>query len=113
MYLGVGVRLHTLTDGRGRIVHPCQTTHSDVRCWTQRVGEGRVSGVNTRNGAGVVCADSVVRALLPVDGQVAIDQVVTGQTLVSHDTSEVENRRGEAVGVYPCGPRWALDPSPR
>ena len=42
-----------------------------------------------------MCADKVVRALLPVDGQVAIGQVVTNQTLVSHDTSAVENRHGQ------------------
>ena len=42
-----------------------------------------------------MCADNVVRALLPVVGQVAIGQVVTGQTLVSHDASAVENRQGE------------------
>ena len=40
-------------------------------------------------------ADNVFRALLPVGGQVAIGQVVTGQTLVSHDTSAVENGQGE------------------
>ena len=94
-YLGVGVRLHTLADGRGRIVHPCPTTRSEVRCWMQSVGEGGVSALNTRNGEGVVCTDNVVRALLPVGGQVAIAQVVTGQTLVSHDTSAVKNRQGE------------------
>ena len=38
------------------------------------------------NGEGVVCADNVVRALLPVGGQVTIIQVVTGETLVFHDT---------------------------
>ena len=43
----------------------------------------------------MLCADNVVRALLPVDIQVAIGQVVTGQTLVSHDTSAVETRQGE------------------
>ena len=42
-----------------------------------------------------MCADNDVRALLPVGGQVAIGQVVTGQTLVSHDTSAVEERQGE------------------
>ena len=94
-YLGVGVRLHTLADSRGRIEHPCPTTNIEVRCWTQRVGEGGVSAVNTGNGEGVVCADNVVRELLPVGGQVAIGQVITGQTLVSHDTSAVENRQGE------------------
>ena len=40
-------------------------------------------------------ADNVVRALFPVGGQVVKDQVVTGQTLVSWDTSAVENRQGE------------------
>ena len=94
-YLGVGVRPHTLADGRGRIVHPCPTTHSEGRCWTQRVGEGGVSAIDTGNGEGVVCAENVVRALFPVGGQVAKGQVVTGQTLVSHDTSAVENRQGE------------------
>ena len=38
---------------------------------------------------------TVVRALLPVGGQVAIGQVITGQTLVFHDTSAVENRQRE------------------
>ena len=33
---------------------------------------------------------------LSVIGQVAIGQVVTGQTLLSHDISAVEYRRGEA-----------------
>ena len=94
-YLGVGVRLDILADGRRKIVHPCPTTHSEVRCWAQRVGEGGVSAVNTRNGEGVVCANNVVRALLPVGGQVARGQVVAGQTLVSHDASAVESRQGK------------------
>ena len=70
-----------------------------ARFWfrMQRVGEGGVSAVNTGNGEGVVCADNVVRAILPVGGQVAIGQVVTGQTLVSHDASVVENRQGETL----------------
>ena len=76
--LGVGARLHILADGRGRIVHSCLTTRSEVRCWTQRVSEGGASAVSTRNGDGVVCTDNVVRALLLVGGQVAIGQVVTG-----------------------------------
>ena len=62
----------------------------------QRVREGGVSAVNTRNGEVVVCANNVVRALLPVGGQVAIGQVVAGQTLVPHDAGAVENRQGEA-----------------
>ena len=94
-YLVVGVRLHTLVDGRGRVVYPCPTTHSNVGCWTQRVGEGGVSAVNTENGEGVVCADNVVRAFFLVGGQVAIGQVVTDHTLVSHDTSAFGNHHGE------------------
>ena len=42
-----------------------------------------------------MCADNVVRALLPIGGQMSIDQVVTGQTLMSHDTCAFENRQGE------------------
>ena len=94
-HLVVRVRLHTLADGGSRVVHPCPTTHSEVRCWTQRVGEGGVSAVNTRNGEGVVCANNVVRALFSVGGQVAIGQVVSGQTLVPHDAGAVGNRQGE------------------
>ena len=94
-YLIVGVRLHTLADGRGRTVYPCSTTHSEVRCWIQRIGEGGVSAVNMRNKQGLACADNVVRALLPVGGQIAIGQVVPGQTLVSHHTCAVENCQGE------------------
>ena len=59
-FLAVGVGLHTLADGRGRTVHPCPTIRCQVRCCTQRVGEGGVSVVNTRNGEGVVCADNVI-----------------------------------------------------
>ena len=41
-------------------------------------------------------ANNVVRALLlPVCGQVAIAQVVAGQTLVSRDSSAFQNRQGE------------------
>ena len=73
-------------------LYPCQTTHT---CWTQRVGKGGVSAVNTGNGKGVVCADNVVRALSPICRHVAISEVVKGQTLVSHDTSAVEHRQGK------------------
>ena len=30
---------------------------AEARCWTQRVGEGGFSAVNTRSGEGMVCAD--------------------------------------------------------
>ena len=62
-HIGVRVRLHTAADGGGRVVHLCSTTHSEVRRRTQRVREGGVSAVNTRNGEGVVCANNVVRVL--------------------------------------------------
>ena len=44
-YLGVRVSFHTLADGGSRVVHPSPTTHSEVGCRMQRVGEGGVSAV--------------------------------------------------------------------
>ena len=96
----MGVCLHNLADGRGRFVQPCPTTGSEVRRWTQRVGAGGVSVVNTVNDGSAVCADNAVRALLPVGGHVTIGQVVTGQTLVFHDTSAVTTRQ-ESRGSRP------------
>ena len=43
----------------------------------------------------MVCANNVLRALLPIGGQVAIGQVVADQALMSHDVSAVETRHGE------------------
>ena len=43
----------------------------------------------------MVFANNVVRALLPVGGQVTIGQVVTGQTLESRYSLAFENRQGE------------------
>ena len=43
----------------------------------------------------MVFANNVVRALLPVGGQVTIGQVVTGQALVSRYSGAFENRQGE------------------
>ena len=74
-YLGVGVPLHTLAEGGGRVVDPCPTASNEVRCWVHHVGKGGVSAVDTRNGEGVVCANNVVRVLLPVGGQVAVGEV--------------------------------------
>ena len=93
-HLDVRDRLHTLADGGGRVVHPWPTTHSEVRCRTQRVHEGGVSAVNTINGEDVVCANNVNRALLSVGGQFAIGQVVAGQVLVTHNAGAVDNRQG-------------------
>ena len=77
-YVGDEDRLDTVSDGGGRVVHPCPTTRGEVRCWTQRVGEGGFSAVNATNSEGVVCAANVVHVLSPADGQVAIGQVVAG-----------------------------------
>ena len=95
-HLGLRVRLHTMADGGGRVVHPCPSTHSEGRCRTQCVREGGGSAVNTRNGEGVVCANNVVLELLLVGGQVTIGQVVAGQTPVPHDAGAVQTRQGEA-----------------
>ena len=43
----------------------------------------------------MVFANTIVRALLSVCSQVAIGQVVAGQTLVSRDSGAFENRQGE------------------
>ena len=49
----------------------------------------------SRNGEGMVFVNDVVRALLPVCGQVAIGQVVAGQTLGSRYSCAFENHQGE------------------
>ena len=56
------------------------------------------------------CLITCEGAFFPVGGQVAISQVVTAQTIVSHDTSAVENRQGapwesalvDTVGLQTC-----------
>ena len=62
-------------------MHPSPTTHSEFGCRTQRVGTGGVSAVNAKNGEGMVLANDVVRALMPVCIEVAVGQVVTGQAM--------------------------------
>ena len=54
-----------------------------------------MSAVNAINGEGMVFANNIVRALLSVGSQVAIGQVVGGQTLVSRDSGAFENHQGE------------------
>ena len=51
--------------------------------------------VNAGNGEGMVLANNSVRALLSVCSQVAVGQVVAGQTLVSCDSDVFENRQRE------------------
>ena len=43
----------------------------------------------------MVFANNIVRALLSVCSQVSVGQVVAGQTLVSRDSGEFENRQKE------------------
>ena len=45
----------------------------------QRVGEGEVWAINAKNGGGMVLANDVVRALMPVCIEVAVGQEVTDQ----------------------------------
>ena len=78
-----------------------RTTHGEFRCRTQCVGEGGVSAVNARNGEGMVFANNIVRALLSVCSQVAIGQVVAGQTLVSRYSGTFQNRLGETWKLWP------------
>ena len=94
--LGVRVGLHTLADGGGGVVQPSPTTHDELGRRAQRVGKGGVSAVNAGNGEGMVFTDNVVRSLLPVGGQVAISQVVAGQTLMSRYPFAFENRQRKA-----------------
>ena len=76
-------------------MHSYPTTHSEFRGRTQRVGDGGVSAVNAGNGEGMVFANNTVRALLSVCSQVAVGQVVAGQTLVSRDSSAFEKNQRE------------------
>ena len=47
------------------------------------------------NGVGMVFANNILRALLSVCSQIAVDQVVAAQTLVSRDSGAFENRQRE------------------
>ena len=94
-YLGVGVSLHALEDVRSCVVHPCPTTHGEFRGRTQRLGGGGASAFNLGNGEGMVLARNIVRVPLSVCTQVAVGQVISGQTLVSRDSGAFENRQGQ------------------
>ena len=51
--------------------------------------------IKARSGEDMVFANNIARALLPVYRQVAVCQVVAGQTLVSHDSGAFENHQWE------------------
>ena len=95
-YVGVRVGLHTLADGGGRVVQPSPNPHDELGRRAQRVGKGGVSAGNAGNCEGVVFADNVVRSLLPVGGQVAIGEVVAGQTPMPRYPFAFENRQRKA-----------------
>ena len=112
MYLGVGVRFHNLADDSGRFIYPCPTTHSLVRCWTQRVGERGVSALNTGHVEGVVCADNVL-------SRAFAGRWINRNRPGGHEPDSGVPRHlcgqkspGGAVGVCPSGPRWAPNSSP-
>ena len=74
-------------------VHAQPSTQNFGR--TQRVREGGISAVNATIDECMVFANNVVRALQSVCSQVAIGQVVAGQTLVSRNSGGFENRERE------------------
>ena len=61
----------------------------------------------------MVIATNIVRALLSVCSQVAVREMVAGQTLVSRESGAFENPSERDVDVYPCEPRSGLNLSPR
>ena len=75
--------------------HAQLTIHDQFRDRAQPVGEGEVSVVNAENGEGMVFANNTVRTLMSVCSQVAVGQVVGGQTLASRDSGAFENRQRE------------------
>ena len=72
-----------------------QPPTANIRDRVLRVGEGGVSAGNARNGEGMMFAKNIVCALLSVCSQVAVGQVVAGQTLVSRDSGKFENCQRE------------------
>ena len=95
--LGVRVGLRALADGGHRIVHPRLVADVKFGDWMQSVGEGEVAAVYASNSEGVVFANDIVRTLLAVRRQVAVEgEVVADQALEAGDSSTLENREREA-----------------
>ena len=92
----VRVSLGALANGGSRIVHPRPDANGEVGNRMQCVGEGGVSAFHAENCEGMVLADDIVRPLLTVGRQVAVGDVVAGQSLVIGDPGTFENREREA-----------------
>ena len=63
--------------------------------WAQCVGDGGVSAFHAIICEGMVFADDIVRALLTVRRQFAVDEVIAGQALVAEDAGAFKNRQRE------------------
>ena len=93
--LGVRVRLRALAGGGSRIVHSRPAADDQFGNRMQCVGEGGVSVVHVRNCEGMVLADDIVRGLLALGHQVAVGEVVAGQTVVAGDPGAFDNLERE------------------
>ena len=87
----VRVGLHALADAGICVVYQCSTTRGEFGDRAQCVGEGGVSAIYAGRGEGMVFANSIVRALLSACSQIAVGQMVAGQTLASRDSRAFEN----------------------
>ena len=72
-------------------MHPCPTTYGEVHQRAKRVGDSGIWSVYAGNGEGMVFANNIVRALLSIRSQIAVGQVVAGQTTMSRDSRPFEN----------------------
>ena len=88
---GVRISLGALADGGSRMVHPYPAANDEFRNRTQCVGEGGISAFRWRNLEIMVLADDIVRALLAFGRQLAVGEVVAGQTLAAGDFSSPES----------------------
>ena len=95
------------------MVHPRSTTHDKHEKQAQRVGEGVFTAVYEGNGEGLVFGNNVVRALLSACSQIAVGQMIAGQTSGVQRLQGVRKLSEGGVEVYPCRPRWGPKPSSR
>ena len=71
--LDVRDRLRALADGGRRIVHPHPAGNGEFGDCTQCIGKGGVAAVYASNSESVVFAKDIVRALLTIRLQIAVD----------------------------------------